>query len=101
LFFIVSFIYRHGVAVTKRWPFLTPGAVFATSLMIIATALVSYWVNNFSTYNKLYGSISAIFILMSLIYANSLAVLMGFELNVTLSHLKQLKEETKKIITPP
>jgi uncharacterized BrkB/YihY/UPF0761 family membrane protein len=38
---------------------------------------------------------------MSLIYANSLAVLMGFELNVTLSHLKQLKEETKKIITPP
>lgn len=101
LFFIVSFIYRHGAAVTKRWPFLTPGAVFATSLMIIATALVSYWVNNFSNYNKLYGSISAIFILMSLIYANSLAVLMGFELNVTLSHLKQLKEESKKIITTP
>ena len=101
LFFIVSFIYRHGAAVTKRWPFFTPGAAFATSLMIIATALVSYWVNNFSNYNKLYGSISAIFILMSLIYANSLAVLMGFELNVTLSHLKQMKEESKKIITTP
>jgi membrane protein len=100
LFFIVSFIYRHGAAVTKRWPFLTPGAVFATTLMIIATALVSYWVNNFSNYNKLYGSIGAIFILMSLIYANSLAVLMGFELNVTLSHLRQSKEESKKIIAP-
>ncbi len=101
LFFVVSFIYRQGPAVTKRWPLLTPGAVLATTLMIIATALFSYWVNNFSNYNKLYGSISAIFILMSLIYANSFAVLTGFELNVTLSDLQQRKEESKKIITPP
>lgn len=100
LFVIVAFIYRQGPAVAKRWPFVTPGAVFATTLMIIITALVSYWVNNFSNYNKLYGSIGAIFILMSLVYANSLAVLMGFELNVTLSHLQQAKEESKKLIIP-
>jgi membrane protein len=49
-------------------------------------------VNHFSNYNKLYGSIGAIFILMSLIYANSLALLMGFELNVTLTQLKQRRE---------
>lgn len=91
-FYIVSFIYRHGPATAKKWPLLNPGAVFATSLMILATFLVTYWVNHFSNYNKLYGSIGAIFILMSLIYANSLAVLMGFELNVTLTHLKQEKE---------
>ena len=87
-FWIVSFIYHHGPAVAKRWPLFTPGAVFATSLMIIATALVFYWVNHFSTYNTVYGSIGAIFILMTLIYTNSLAVLMGFELNVTLNHLR-------------
>ena len=92
-YYIVSFIYRHGPSVAKKWPLLTPGAVFATTLMIVATALVSYWVNHFSNYNKVYGSIGAIFILMSLIYANSLAVLMGFELNVTLSHLKSQKEK--------
>jgi membrane protein len=90
-FYIVSFIYRHGPAVTKKWPLLTPGAVFATTLMVLATWLVTYWVNHFSNYNKVYGSISAIFILMSLVYANSLAVLMGFELNVTLSHLRREK----------
>jgi membrane protein len=61
--------------------------------MILATALVSYWVNHFSNYNKIYGSIGAIFILMSLIYANSLAVLMGFELNVTLGNLRAQKEK--------
>lgn len=86
-FFIVSFIYRHGPSVTKKWPLVNTGALFATTAMIIATLLVSYWVNHFSAYNKVYGSIGAIFILMSLIYANSLMVLMGFELNVTLIQL--------------
>jgi membrane protein len=92
-FFIVSFIYRHGPPVTKKWPLMTPGAILATALMIIATLLVSYWVNHFSNYNKLYGSISAVFILMSLIWANSLAVLLGFELNVTLTGMKLQKTE--------
>ena len=93
-YFIVSFIYRHGPAVAKRWPLFSAGAVFATTLMVVATALFSYWVNNFSNYNTVYGSIGAIFILMSLIYTNSLAVLMGFELNVTLAQLRQKKAAT-------
>lgn len=92
-FYIVSFIYRHGPPVAKKWRLLTPGAILATVLMIIATLIVSYWVNHFSNYNKLYGSISAIFILMSLIWANSLAVLLGFELNVTLTNLQREKLE--------
>jgi membrane protein len=95
LFYIVSFVYRHGPSITKKWPFLTPGSILATGLMIITTLLFSFYVNNFSNYNKLYGSISAIFILMSLIYVNALAVLMGFELNVTLSNLNRIKEEKK------
>jgi membrane protein len=93
-FYIVSFIYRHGPPVTKKWPLFTPGAVIATSLMILATALFSYWVTHFSNYNKVYGSIGAVFILMSLIYLNSLALLMGFELNVVLSHLRMQKRES-------
>ncbi|MBO9681335.1 MAG: YihY/virulence factor BrkB family protein [Flavisolibacter sp.] len=91
-YFIVSFIYRHGPAVAKRWPLFSAGAVFATTLMVVATALFSYWVNNFSNYNTVYGSIGAVFILMSLIYTNSLAILMGFELNVTLTQLRRKKE---------
>jgi membrane protein len=91
-FYIVSHIYRHGPAVAKKWPLITPGSILATTLMIIATGLVTYYVNHFSNYNKLYGSIGAIFILMSLIYANSLALLMGFELNVTLEHLRRQRQ---------
>ena len=62
--------------------------------MFIATFLVSFWVNNFSNYNKLYGSISAVFILMVLIYVNSLVILLGFELNVTIAGLRRKKEST-------
>lgn len=96
-FYIVSFIYRHGPALRQRWRLLTPGAVFATTLMILATWLVAYWANHFSNYNKVYGSIGAIFILMSLIYANSLALLMGFELNVTLTNLGRERAERSAV----
>jgi membrane protein len=87
VFFSVSFIYRHGPAIKNKWPYVTPGSIFAATLMILATALVTFWVNHFSNYNKLYGSISVIFVLMSLIYVNSLVVLIGFELNVTINQL--------------
>jgi len=90
-FFTVAIIYRQGAATERKWPYLTPGSVFATSLMILATTLVSLWVNNFAQYNKVYGSISAIFILMLLIFANSLAILLGFELNVTLMNMLRRK----------
>ena len=90
-FFSVAFIYRYGPAVPKKWPFLTPGSILATCMMILATFLVAFYVNNFSNYNELYGSISAIFILMSLIYVNALIVLMGFELNVTIDTLDKAR----------
>jgi membrane protein len=100
VFLSVSFIYRYGPAMNVRWHFINPGAVFATSLMILATALVTFWVNNFNNYNKIYGSISAVFILMSLIFVNSLVVLIGFELNVTISHLRAAEEaEENELVT--
>jgi membrane protein len=97
VFYSVSSIYRHGPALIVKWPFITPGSVFATTAMFLATFGVSFWVNNFSNYNKLYGSISAVFILMLLIYVNALVILLGFELNVTLTGLKHMKETEKNL----
>jgi membrane protein len=98
LFYSISFIYRHGPSLIVKWPFITPGSVFATTLMVGATLLVSFWVNNFSNYNKLYGSISAVFVVMSFIYINSLIVLLGFELNVTITSLQIKKEKELSVI---
>lgn len=91
VFYSVGSIYRHGPALLQKWPYATPGAVAATLLMFFATYGVSFWVNNFANYNKVYGSISAVFILMVLIYVNALVILLGFELNVTIAGLKRSK----------
>ena len=95
-FYSISYIYRHAPSVDKKWKLVNPGSILATCLMLLFTLLFSYWVNNFANYNKLYGSISAILIMMLLIYFNSLVLLIGFELNVSISSLKRLAEENKQ-----
>jgi membrane protein len=75
---------------------INPGCILATTLMLLFTIFFSYWVNNFSNYNKLYGSISTILILMLLIYFNSVVLLIGFELNVSISSIKHAADERNK-----
>lgn len=94
LFFAsISYIYRHAPAVHKKWRMINPGSIVATFLMIIFTIAFSYWVNHFGQYNQLYGSIGTILILMLLIYFNSLVLLIGFELNVSITSLKRIADE--------
>jgi len=95
-FFIISFIYRHAPAVQKKWKLINPGSILSTFLMILFTILFAYWVNNFSNYHQLYGSIGTILILMLLIYFNSLVLLIGFELNVSIDSLRRLAAEREK-----
>jgi len=65
----------------------------ATFLFILTTFVFSYWVNKFGTYNKVYGSIGSILILMLLIYFDSMILLIGYELNVSIHHLKVMADE--------
>lgn len=95
-FFSISFIYRYAPSVHKRWRLVNPGSILATFLMIVFTAGFSYWVSNFSNYNELYGSISTLLILMVLIHLNSLVLLIGFELNVSINSLKYEVDERNK-----
>jgi membrane protein len=96
LFFLtISFIYRHAPAVHKKWKLVNPGSILATFMMIAFTMGFSYYVVNFGNYNKLYGSIGTVLILMLLIYFNSLVLLIGFELNVSISSLRKLADQRK------
>jgi len=93
----ISFIYIHAPFIHKKWRLVNPGSVLATTLMLFFIFLFSYWVNHFSNYHKLYGSIGTILILMLLIYFNSLVLLIGFELNVSINSLKHEADERKKM----
>ena len=94
LFYIaIACIYKYGPSVQKRWKLFSPGTLLATFLTILTTLVFSYWVNKFGTYNKVYGSIGTVMILMLLIYFNSLILLIGYELNVSIHHLKAIAAE--------
>jgi membrane protein len=99
LLFLISnsIIYRNAAFESKRWSLINPGSVLSTGLMVLFTFLFSYWVNNFGNFNKLYGSIGTIMILMLLIYFNAMVLLIGFELNVSISTLRHEAEERKKM----
>lgn len=91
--FAIACIYKYGPSVHKRWNLFSPGTLLATFLTILTTLLFSIWVNKFGTYNKVYGSIGTIMILMLLVYFNSLVLLIGYELNVSIHHLKVIAGE--------
>jgi membrane protein len=102
LYFGIAFIYKYAPSLKKRWKLISPGAILATALTLLTTLLFSYWVNNFAAYDKVYGSIGTVLILMLLIYLNSLILLIGFELNVSITVLtrqameRQAKEEREE-----
>jgi membrane protein len=95
-FYIISFIYKYAPAVHKKWKLINPGSILATFLMLLFTMFFSWWINNYANYNQLYGPISTVLILMLLIYFNSLVLLIGFELNVSISSLKKIADEREK-----
>ena len=94
-YFSVSILYYFGTIEGRKSKFFSPGALMTTLLIILTTWLFGIYIENFSTYNQLYGSIGALLIFMLYIWLNSNVLLLGFELNATLMRLKNevLKKE--------
>jgi membrane protein len=93
VFYSIAFIYKYAPAVQKRWKLVSPGTILAAFLSLSATVGFSAFVNNFGRYNALYGSIGTIIMLMALIFINSLVLLIGFELNVSIKSLRLIAEQ--------
>lgn len=91
LFFcVISFIYYLGPATKAKtgWKFVTAGSTFSTILSIITSIGFAFYVNNFGQYNKLYGSIGTLIVMLLWIYFNSVILLLGFELNASIHNAK-------------
>jgi len=95
-FVTTSLLYRYGPANSKKWRLFSAGSWLATILAILSTIAFSYYINNFGTYNKLYGSIGTLLVIMIWLYINSLILLIGFELNASLD----LSKRSIKIVKP-
>ncbi len=84
LFLAISALYYLVPAKKKEFRFISPGSILATALFIITSLGFSAYANNFGQWNKLYGSIGTLIVVMIWLYLNSLALLVGFELNVSI-----------------
>ena len=92
LFFGISILFHLGPAMKSKWKLFTPGSIFATIFIIITSIGFNYYINNFSQYNKIYGSIGTLMIILLWMYFNSIILLTGFELNASISNAKQRSE---------
>jgi membrane protein len=88
LFTAVSIIYYVAPSIQKRWKFVNAGSITASILIILSTNLFSYYLANFASYNRLYGSIGTIIALMLWLYLVALVLIIGFEINASHDHSK-------------
>lgn len=83
-FFAFSFLFFMAPAKKSEWRFISAGGTFSTLLSIATLIGFTYYINNFNQYNKIYGSIGTLLVVLLLIYFFSLILLVGFELNASI-----------------
>jgi membrane protein len=74
-----------------RWQFLTPGAVFAVAVWLLATGLFAVYVSMFGSYNKAWGSLAAVVIMLTWLWLSALALLVGAEVNAEAERSRELR----------
>ncbi|MCL4857106.1 MAG: YihY/virulence factor BrkB family protein, partial [Flavobacteriales bacterium] len=89
--FGISSIYYFGSMEYKKFKFISAGSTLATLLTILLSFGFAFYVNNFASYNKVYGSIGTLIVIMLWLYFNSLVLLIGYELNASIKHAKEVK----------
>lgn len=95
IFCTVSMLYYFGTSEGKQTNFFSAGSVLTTILSLFTFYGFGIYVVKFSKYNELYGSIGTLLVLMLFIWLNSMILLLGFELNASITRLRnehKLKE---------
>ena len=105
----VSLLYHFGNPRSKKFKLFTPGSLLFTGLFIVGTMLFNFYISNISTYNLLYGSIGGLIIFVIWIYFNCILVLIGYELNKSITKastfkfpdmMLQIEDEKEEIKNP-
>tara|TARA_Y100000766_G_scaffold164101_1_gene141202 strand:+ start:453 stop:1343 length:891 start_codon:yes stop_codon:yes gene_type:complete len=89
LFIGITTIFNIGPAIKSKIKIFSPGAILATLFIILTSIVFSYYIDNFSQYNKIYGSIGTLIIILLWIYFNAIFLLIGFELNASILNAKK------------
>lgn len=89
IYIATATLYYFGTKEGRYSRFFSIGALFTTLLILLTSYLFGIYIDNFSKYNELYGSIGALLILLFYLWLNSNILLLGYELNASLNQLKR------------
>ena len=70
----------------RRWRFLTPGAIVAVIMWLLASGLFAVYVSLLGSYNKAWGSLAGVIIMLTWLWLSALALLLGAEVNAVAEH---------------
>jgi len=96
-FNIIALIYYFGPSVKKKYRYFSAGATFATIFSILMTFGFRFYTAYLNNFNRLFGSLGILIVIMMLIYLNALVLLFGFELNNSIAVNKSLKDTALNI----
>ena len=86
LMLAIALVYYYTPDVEHTWMWISPGAVVAIPWWIIMSLLFSFYINNFGSYDKTYGSIGAVIVLLLWLYLSGFIILVGAVINAVIEH---------------
>ena len=90
----ISSIFYFAPVIHNKWTFISSGSIISAIGCVAISLAFSYYINNFPTYNKLYGSIGILIAYMGWIYFISTIILIGFEWNTSIDiAIKKLRSK--------
>jgi membrane protein len=90
----VTILYNVGNFMTRRWVWWSIGATGTTALFILITFTFSWFIDQFASYNSLYGSLGTLLITLLWLNSNSSILLLGYELNAAVERARLDAEKT-------
>jgi membrane protein len=92
LFVFAGVLYLGPNVDHPRWRFLTPGSIVAVAIWMLASGLFAVYVSLFASYNKAWGSLAAVIIMLTWLWLSALALLLGAEINAEAERSRELRQ---------
>lgn len=86
-----ALIYHFAPDVRQEWHWITPGAVFSVAGWLASSALFAFYVDHFGSYNRMYGSIGAVIVLLTWMYLSGWLLLVGGAINAVLAAARKTR----------
>jgi membrane protein len=75
----------------RKWQFVSPGSLVAALLWIASSGLFAVYTSMFGSYNKTWGTLSAVIVMLTWLWLSSMALLLGAEINAEVERSRQLR----------